>query len=133
VSIYVDDLASLAVEQGERRENAIINAIGPETFTYNELVEKIGAIIGRKRPIISVPPAIGYIAGSIIGQIVGDVLITRDEIEGLMAGLLYVDTPPTGKTRLTTWSREHAAWLGKNYASELSRRRDRVREYVAKQ
>ncbi len=131
--IYVDDLARLAVEQGQQREKAIINAIGPETFTYNELVEKIGIIIGRKRPIISVPPAIGYLAGSLIGKIVGDVLITREEIEGLMADLLYVDTPPTGQTRLTTWSREHAAWLGKNYASELSRRRDRLREYVTEQ
>lgn len=131
--IYVDDLAGLAVEQGALRENAIINAIGPETFTYKELVEKIGAIIGRKRPIMSVPPAIGYMAGSLIGRMVGDVLITRDEIEGLMADLLYVDTPPTGQTRLTTWSREHAAWLGKTYASELSRRRDRLREYVTEQ
>ncbi len=128
--IYVDDLAQLAVEQGEQRENAIINAIGPETFTYKELVEQIGVIIGKKRPIISVPPAMGYLVGTIIGQMVGDVLITRQEIEGLMSDLLYVDTPPTGKTKLTAWSKEHAAWLGKNYASELSRRKDRVRQYV---
>ncbi len=131
--IYVDDLAQLAVEQGEQEENVIINAIGPETFTYNELVEQIGVIIDKKRPLISVPPAMGYIVGSIIGKIVGDVLITRQEIEGLMADLLYVETPATGKTKLTSWSKEHAAWLGKNYASELSRRKDRVREYVSAQ
>ena len=35
--IYVDDLAQLAVEQGKSRENKIINAIGPEIFTYREL------------------------------------------------------------------------------------------------
>ena len=30
--IYVDDLALLAVEQGTKRENVIVNATGPETF-----------------------------------------------------------------------------------------------------
>ena len=128
--IYVDDLAKLAIEQGEQRQNTIIDAIGPETFTYKELVEQIGVIIGKKRPIISVPPTLGYIVGNILGKIVGDVIITREEIEGLMADLLYVDSPPAGETRLTSWSKAHADWLGKHYASELSRRKDRVRQYV---
>ena len=128
--IYVDDLALLAVEQGKSREDIIINAIGPETFTYREMVEEIGTILGKGRPIISIPPTVGYIVGSIIGKIVGDVLITPEEIEGLMANLLYVDSPPTGKTKLTTWTKKHTDWLGKYYASELSRRKDRVREYV---
>lgn len=121
--IYVDDFAELAVEQGEKRENSIINAIGPETFTYRKLVEEIGRIIGKKRPIISVSPTLGYIAGSIISKFVNDVLIIREEIEGLMADLLYVDAPPVGKTRLTDWARKHADSLGKHYASELARRR----------
>ena len=54
--IHVDDLASLAVAQGQRRENVTINAIGPETFTYRELVETIGQIIGRRRPLLPLPP-----------------------------------------------------------------------------
>jgi uncharacterized protein YbjT (DUF2867 family) len=121
--IYVDDLAQLAVEQGQRRDNAVINAIGPETFNYRELVQTIGAIIGRPRPVISVPPGVGYLAGRLVGQLVGDVTITREEIRGLMADLLYVDAPPAGSTRLTGWARENAATLGKQYANELGRRR----------
>jgi len=121
--IYVDDLAQIAVEQGEQRENVIINAIGPETFTYRELLETIGAIIGKRRPIISVPPWLGYLVGSVMGRLVGDVVITREEIEGLMADLLYVDAKPTGTTRLTEWARKHSATLGSVYTSELARRR----------
>lgn len=121
--IYVDDLAQLAVEQGQKRENVIINAIGPETFSYRELVETIGEIIGRERPILSIPPWLGYTVGWIVGQLVNDVLITRPEIEGLMADLLYVDSPPAGPTKLTDWARQHAADLGRQYASELGRRR----------
>jgi len=129
--IYVDDLAQLAVEQGESRENVILNAIGPETFTYRELAQTLGEIIGRKRPVISIPPTLGYWAGKVMGWLVNDVIITREEIEGLMAGLLYVDTPPTGQTRLTEWARAHADSLGRHYTSELARRRDRQRAYAS--
>jgi uncharacterized protein YbjT (DUF2867 family) len=121
--IYVDDLARIAVEQGEGRENTIINAIGPETFTYRDLLATIGEIIGKRRPIIAVSPALGYLAGAVISRLMGDVFITREEIAGLMGNLLCVDAEPTGTTRLTDWAREHAATLGIAYASELARRR----------
>ena len=127
--IYVDDLAALAVEQGSLGENRLLNAIGPETFSYRELAEQLGRIIGRPRRVVSVPPWLGYAVGSVLGRLVGDVLITRDEIRGLMAGLLYVDAPPTGTTRLTDWARTHAGELGRHYASELARRRDRRLDY----
>lgn len=127
--IYVDDLAEIAVHEGENRENKIINCIGPETFTYRGLVETISSIIGEKRLIVPVPPFIGYLVGSIIGRIVNDLFITREEIDGLMADLLYVESPSTGKTKLTDWAREHADTLGLRYSSELDRRRDRTVEY----
>ena len=127
--IHVDDLASLAVEQGGRRENVIINAVGPETFTYRELVAKIGELIGRPRPVVSVPPCLGYAVGWLMGALVGDVVITRDEIEGLMADLLYVDSPSTGTTALTEWIIQHADTLGRHYTSELARRKDRTSPY----
>jgi NADH dehydrogenase len=127
--IYVDDLAALAVEQAGESENRIIDAVGPETFSYRELVKQVGRIIGRERSVVGVPPAIGYMSGVIIGRWMGDVMITREEIRGLMAGLLDVDSPPAGETRLTDWAREHAETLGTRYASELARRHDRVEAY----
>jgi uncharacterized protein YbjT (DUF2867 family) len=127
--IHVDDLARLAVQQGRSRENAVINAIGPETFTYRQLVATIGEIIGKPRPIVSVTPGMGYCLGWMMGKVLGDVVLTRDEIRGLMQGLLYVDAPPAGRTRLTDWVRSHAATLGLRYTSELARRRDRKRRY----
>jgi len=129
--IYVDDLAALAVEQGARRDNVVINAIGPETFTYRELVKTVGEMIGKNRPIIPVPPSVGFVVGWILGKLVGDVVITREEIKGLMAGLLSVEAPPAGDTRLTDWVRDHADTLGRRYTSELARRRDRTREYAS--
>ncbi|MGE5221867.1 MAG: SDR family oxidoreductase [Omnitrophica WOR_2 bacterium] len=127
--VYVDDLARLAVEQGQHTTNRIIDATGPETFTYRDMVMVIGKSIGKNRPLIFLPPALAYDAGWILGKILGDVLITRDEIEGLMGGLLFTASPPAGKTKLTDWITANAASLGKRYASELRRRTDRVHAY----
>ena len=129
--IYVDDLAQLAVEQGQSRDNVVIDAIGPETFTYKGLVETVGTIIGKERKIISVVPLVGYATAAIIGKIQGDVLLTRDEIKGLMDNLLFVNAPPAGETKLTDWAQDRAGQLGKGYTSELARRVDRASAYGA--
>jgi NADH dehydrogenase len=121
--IYVDDFARLAVEQGKSFENGIVNAIGPENFTYRELVGRIGELIGKRRPIVSVPPWFGYAVGWLLGALVGDAVITKDEIKGLMADLLYVNAPPAGQTRLSDWVKTHAETVGQTYASELARRK----------
>ena len=68
------------------------------------------------------PPWAGYLASLALGLIVRDVVVTRDEIAGLMSNLLYVDSPPTGTTKLTAWAAENAESLGRHYASELARR-----------
>jgi NADH dehydrogenase len=132
--IYVDDLAAIAVEQGTRHDNAIIEAIGPETFTYRGLVEAIGRIIGKPRRIISVPPGLGYAVGKVAGWLLRDVVITRDEIRGLMQNRLFVDTAPPAlaTTRLTDWAAANRDWLGAHYASELRRRRNRGIPYIVR-
>jgi len=127
--IYVDDLASIAVEQLTEKANVIINAIGTETFTYRHMVETIGELIGKRRPIVSVSPDLAYYTGKVIGLFMNDVMITREEIKGLMANLLYVPSPPTGTTKLTEWIKCNADMLGRRYASELARRRNRTKEY----
>ncbi len=127
--IYVEDLARLAVEQGQGNENCVVEAIGPETFTYRELAGTLARILGKRRPVIGIPPGLGYLAGVILGRLMGDVMITREEIRGLMADLLYVDAPPAGQTKLTDWATEHASQLGRHYASELARRKNRATAY----
>lgn len=129
--IYVGDMAKLAIEQGQTRENRIIDAVGPEKFAFRELVRVIGETIGKQRPVISIPPFIGFLISRVIGRLVGDVVLTREEIEGLMAGTLATYSPPTGKTKLTEWLREHADTVGRRYTNELKRRKDRKGKYAS--
>jgi len=129
--IFVDDLASLAVDHAFGSADTIVDAIGPETFTFKGLVAAIDSAIGTRRPLVSISPGLGYAVASVIGRFVGDVFLTREEIEGLMRGLLCTDSPPAGPTRLTDWISRHRDTLGVRYASELARRRDRHRSYAS--
>jgi NADH dehydrogenase len=127
--IYVDDLADLAIQYGNRDDNVIVNAIGPETYTYRELVRSVASAIGCRRPIILIPPRLGLLIAKLVGLLVKDVLITPEEISGLMENRLFTDSPPAGRTKLTAWIKNHAADLGRLYSSELARRRDREQSY----
>jgi NADH dehydrogenase len=128
--IHVDDLAAAAVDKATLPgTNESIEAIGPEAFTYRELVALIARELSLRRAIICVPPAVGHWSCRVLGWLVRDVIITREEVRGLMEGRLCVDAPPLGATKLSEWVREHRATLGLRYTSELARRRDRVHSY----
>lgn len=128
--IFVDDLAKLAVEQGEKNDNAIIPAIGPEDFVYRDLVKTIGRIIGHPRPMINLPPALGYAATVIVGKLMGDIFVTKEEVAGLLGDTLHIPgAAPTGTTRLTDWLVEHKNTIGLHYESEIKRRVDRKMGY----
>jgi len=127
--IYVDDLAESAARKAGDGGDEVLEAIGPETFTYRELVARVRRALGVKRPIISVSPGLGYWGCRLVGLFVKDVVITREEIRGLMEGRLYVDAPSLGATRLTEWIDRHKDTLGRHYTSEMARRIDRVSQY----
>lgn len=127
--IYVEDLAGLAVRCGAGREDQVIDAIGPETYTYRDLVRTIARLLDVRCPVFSVPPRLGLLAGQALGWLTGDVTITPEEVEGLMADLLYTQSPPAGDTRLSEWIQANADTLGRSYASELARRVDRQGAY----
>jgi NADH dehydrogenase len=99
----------------------VIDAVGPETFTFEELIRLIAQTIGRRTLVVHVPPAVALTGAAVIGRVVGDVIVTRDELDGLMAELVTTEGPATGTRRLTEWLAENAAVVSKRYASEVSR------------
>lgn len=119
--IHVEDLAKLAVEQGASREDVVLDAVGPETFAYRDLVRLIASEVGSRAPILRLPRWLVLIAAKVLSWWVRDVLLTADEVDGLMANLLVSSDKPTGETAFTTWLAAHADDLGREYASELAR------------
>lgn len=119
--VFVDDLAKLAVEAGGRTDNFVWDAVGPDIFTFDELVRLIGEKIGSPRPLVHLPPQLALRAAQFISLFVGDVVLTPEEVDGLMAGLLVSAEPPRCATRLGDWLAENRATVGAKYASELAR------------
>ena len=119
--IYVEDMANLVVEAGQQSDNLIKDATGPDIFSFKDLVQLIANTLQRKVALAHVNPTLAFYLAKLIEPLVGDVLITRQEIEGLMANLLTSQQPPTGHTHLATWLGQYADLVGKHYASELQR------------
>jgi uncharacterized protein YbjT (DUF2867 family) len=119
--IFVEDLAALAVEAAQTPENATVDAVGPETYAFNALVRLLAETVQSKAAIVHVPPQMALLAAKAIGFIVGDVLLTADEVKGLMANLLVSDGPPLGRTSLAKWLAANASRVGANYSSEIAR------------
>ena len=119
--VSAEDLADLAVRAGRQTFNVEFDAVGPETFRYDELLETIARAVGARSMRVRVPPSVGYAMTSIAGYLLKDVVITRDEVEGLMQNLLVSAGPPTAEETFTAWLRDNAATLGVSYASEMER------------
>ena len=119
--IYVEDMAKLADEAAQSDENITIDAIGPETYTFNELVRLIGDKTGSRARIIHLNAELTLLMSGLIGHLVKDVVLTREEVIGLMADTLVTESAPTGTTRLSTWLEQNSAKVGSRYASELGR------------
>ena len=119
--VYIEDLADLAAEGVYSKENYVIDAVGPDAYTFKELVQLIGEKIGAKRPVISVPPRLALFAAQFLSLFVRDVILTPEEVEGLMANLLVSKEPARGKTAFKDWLEANKDIVGTKYASELKK------------
>lgn len=117
----VRDTASICVEAGARDDDAVLDAAGPVRWTFEELVRLIARAVGSRAWIIHAPRAMTLGVGRIAGFGLRDVVLTRDELDALLAGLLVSHEPPRGLDRFDAWVAEHAAELGRRYVSELQR------------
>jgi uncharacterized protein YbjT (DUF2867 family) len=119
--IYVEDMARLVADGVEQSENSIVDAIGPETFAFEELVRLIAQQVGRSVRLFHLPTTLAYLSTLVTGWFVGDVILTWEEYQGLMGNLLAPEGPSSGSTRLSQWLAENHELVGKRYASEVAR------------
>ena len=119
--IFVEDLADIAIDAANKNENLIIDAAGPEIYTFEELVKLIAKKIKSKARIVYLPPKAAFSASKLIGYIVKDILLTEDEIDGLMSNLLISKEKPRGETSISNWLEKNADAVGTMHASELER------------
>lgn len=119
--IYVEDMAQLLAGAVGQQGNSVVDAVGPETFRFEELVRLIANRVGRPVRLVHLPTALAYLATTVTGWIVGDVVLTWEEYKGLMDNLLAPTGPSAGPTRLSQWLAENSECVGRAYASEVAR------------
>jgi NADH dehydrogenase len=116
-----EDVADIAFWAAGVDSDVTVDAAGPDTITYAELVEGVSIAVARRPRRVYVPPRWTITAGKLVGLFVSDVLLTREELQGLMDELLVSHTPPLGRRRIDDWLLRSSETLGRNYASELNR------------
>ncbi|HJS94690.1 MAG TPA: NAD-dependent epimerase/dehydratase family protein [Solirubrobacteraceae bacterium] len=119
--VHIDDLARICVQAAGAEDDMIIDAAGPETISFAQLVHAMRRATGSRAPIVHVPPIVMTAAARALGLVLGDVVLTGDEVKGLTAGLLVSHDPPLGRIAFTDWLNDHSAAIGHTYANEFNR------------
>ncbi len=119
--VFVEDLADIMVRVAQCEGNVTIDATGPEILTFEEMVRLIATMVQSRAKIVRLPPWLALFATRLCSLVLRDVVLTKEELEGLMASLLLSNESPEGTTRLTDWLTENGAELGTTYSSELKR------------
>ncbi|MHB8695455.1 MAG: SDR family oxidoreductase [Solirubrobacteraceae bacterium] len=119
--VHVEDLARICVDAGNADGDIVLDAAGPETMQFRDLVTLVRAAVNANAPILHIPPPIMAAAARALGLVMRDVVLTGDEIRGLMAGLLVSHAPALGRIAFSQWLHEHRTSVGRSYANELRR------------
>jgi uncharacterized protein YbjT (DUF2867 family) len=119
--VHVEDVAGICTDAARPGADRVIDAAGPETMAFDELVALIRGATGSHARIVHVPAPVMGLAARALGLLVRDVVLTPDEIDGLMAGLLASDEPPLGEIAFSEWLEQSGGSLGRRYANELGR------------
>jgi NADH dehydrogenase len=119
--MHVRDHAGLQVEVGSQAEDVIVDSAGPEIFTFDELVHLLRRTMSLRTLVVHTPPVLALAGATVAGRLVGDILLTRDELDDLVHDILVSHEPPRGTTRLSAWLALHRDEVGRRYASEMQR------------
>lgn len=119
--IHIDDLARLCLEVGADRADCVLDAVGPESHAFTDLVRLIRSAVGSRARIVHVPHATVTPLCWMLGLALRDVLLTSDEFGAMASGLADTSGPATGRMALSEWVEANSTVLGLHYANELER------------
>lgn len=119
--VFVGDVADVAVAQGNGTEDVTVDVAGPETYTFEVFLRHLLRALGVRCRLVHLPPRLASLAVEGAERVLGDVVLTRDEAQGLMDELLVTETEPRGETGFCEWLDSNAPRLGRGYTSFRAR------------
>jgi NADH dehydrogenase len=124
--VHVDDVAAIAVTAGLADENLAVDAAGPDTLRFEELVRMLRRAVESRAVLLKTAPALALAGARVVGFIARDALLTREQLDDLRAELLISHEPARGIIRFTEWLPRQQAFLGLRYASAQTRHQPRL-------
>jgi NADH dehydrogenase len=122
--ITLDAFAEVAVEAIEgARSGETVPVAGPRDWMFLDMVRAIRTAIGSRAAIVHAPAWLALVGLRAAGTLLGDVVLTSDEIKGLTREYLYSDAPLRRGDDFHDWLGRPGTSraLGRRYASELER------------
>ncbi len=117
--VSVRDVAAMCIKASAER--VVVDAAGPTRWSFDTFVRMIAEAVGSRAWIAHGSPGSTLAVGRLAGLALRDVLLTRDELDALMAGLLVSHELPRGRDRFDKWLEANSGRLGRRYESELAR------------
>jgi uncharacterized protein YbjT (DUF2867 family) len=119
--VTLEDTGEIVADVALAGREEIVDAAGPEVLTFEELVRAVATAVGRRARIVQLPPALALGLVAVLELFLRDVVLTRQEADGLNAEMLISHQRVRGATPFSTWLAAHGAELGRDYASEWQR------------
>jgi uncharacterized protein YbjT (DUF2867 family) len=119
--VHVEDVAQIVIAAARESRDLEVDAAGPDIFTFNQFVRTLAEAVDSRAWLFHAPRPLSYLGARVLGLLVRDVMLTRDEVTELTASLLVSAQPATGRIGLPAWTSAHADELGRTYRSELNR------------
>ena len=119
--VYVVDVATFAIAEAASTGSRVIDAAGPRTETFTDLIDFLRRATKSHALLLHVPIDLALMMAWPVSALLRDVMITREELGGLMAGLLISHGDPTTPTSFQDWVQSDRPPLGRDYTSELAR------------
>jgi len=119
--VTLRDTARIIADSLEEKENVEVDAAGPDILTFREYVRMVAAACGVRRWIASVPAWMALAALRLGGFVLRDIILNKEELQGLEQELLISQAPPLGHESVRDWLHAHGDELGRRYVNDLYR------------
>lgn len=119
--ITLADTARVIADAVEGEGNLELDAAGPEVMTFRQYVALVAQACGVRRLLFGAPGWLALAGLRLVEPLLGDVVLTREELLGLSQELLLSHEPPRGREPVGRWLAAHGDGLGRHYVNDVRR------------
>lgn len=119
--VTLDDTGRIIADAAEAEGDLDLDAAGPDRYTFREYVRLLARACGVRRAIFGAPSWFAMAGIFLIEPLLGDVVLTREELQGLEQELLISHADALGTERVDAWLMAQGAELGVRYVNDTRR------------